>query len=146
MRQSPSMTLPNSPDANLVGKLRSKTSRLSRCTIKLCYIRHHNHFNWCWFRSLYLNKKKHAYHIRTYHVFMNAMLNKCVPRYNMLSWRKYDMSVCFTNNLCIILPWYSGLVEVMKSLGRNSGSHNWAFDFQWPLLLTWFNFNPSMDK
>ena len=34
------------------------------------------------------------------------------------------------------------------SLDSNVASHNWRrlYTDQWPLLLTWFNFNPSMDK
>ena len=37
-------------------------------------------------------------------------------------------------------PWPSHYITAMK-IGQS-----WWSSLQWPLLLTWFNFNPSMDK
>ena len=36
------------------------------------------------------------------------------------------------------------LMNICTSIIRES--FKWSLDHQWPLLLTWFNFNPSMDK
>ena len=40
------------------------------------------------------------------------------------------------------------VVRITWLLGRTSLElgHGWIITFQWPLLLTWFNFNPKMDN
>ena len=35
---------------------------------------------------------------------------------------------------------------VLPSIKENYATAQAGFGHQWPLLLTWFNFNPSMDK
>ena len=58
---------------------------------------------------------------------------------------RMDISICnkhalkYSYNIC------------SKNLMHHLGNHKYIqiidfYDIQWPLLLTWFNFNPSMDK
>ena len=41
------------------------------------------------------------------------------------------------------ITWYN---DGLMSTGQIGMLSEASFDYQWPLLLTWFNFNPSMDK
>ena len=49
----------------------------------------------------------------------------------------------------VFLNEYSAIFIILTELHKYSTQQNFTFgerDVMWPLLLTWFNFNPSMDK
>ena len=50
--------------------------------------------------------------------------------------------------LDLAMQWWTAIIE-QNSLHVHTDTYETCscyIKFQWPLLLTWFNFNPSMDK
>ena len=63
-----------------------------------------------------------------------------------------EKSFCIViNPMLMIFGWIYLKVAICMAIffmviGKSITSREWTASIQWPLLLTWFNFNPSMDK
>ena len=76
-----------------------------------------------------------------FHVRRNKLLNKRAShRWYKTSWCPYDVNITFSLN-----PFYTPLNDSHSKWNLHGMLGPIACD-QWPLLLTWINFNPSMDK
>ena len=57
----------------------------------------------------------------------------------VVTWR-YNLTMCSSMQL------YELLISIKKMPDTTTNMMSVIEKYMWPLLLTWFNFNPSMDK
>ena len=110
---------------------------------------HHKCCGWWCFR-IRLIGTHNEYHIKvpTYNLPCSALW-KYTPNYQMIKCNS-SSPPCTHHNWLLITIDVSGNALIWRSWGHGGGSQETCgtkhdVRHQWPVLLTWFNFNPSMD-
>ena len=76
----------------------------------------------------------------------NPSMDKYCPIVNWTPWNKPQWNINRNSYIFIQENAFQNTVCEMAAILSRPQCVNLSFTFQWPLLLTWFNFNPSMDK
>ena len=78
-------------------------------------------------------------------------LNRLMAELNAINWsfiyeNETDAQLEYTDFIIIFRKVYDKCIPIRYVKREIDHSKPWFTEGLWPLLLTWFNFNPSMDK
>ena len=77
-------------------------------------------------------------------VLKKSEFDKCKPFPWLIHWSLWQPLTAEVRGANLFLPLISGYPQMFGSLMVTA--RGWAREYQGPILLTWFNFNPSMDN